>query len=158
MATEIERKFLPAGEDWRHGVERSLAIVQGWLGGDGCSVRVRLTDGVGSLNIKSRTLGPVRSEYEYPIPAADARELLALCGAQVLAKTRHLVNVDGHCFEIDEFQGDNDGLVVIEIELQAADSGFPHPDWLGREVTDDPRFYNVNLVREPYSRWSTPTC
>lgn len=155
MAIEIERKFLPAGDGWRRQVGRSVAIVQGWLGGDACSVRVRLTDGEGSLNIKSRRIGPVRSEFEYPVPAADARELLALCGSQVLAKTRHLVELGGHRFEIDEFQGDNAGLVVVEIELASPDEAFPRPDWLGREVTDDARYYNVNLVREPFSRWST---
>lgn len=158
MATEIERKFLPAGDGWRSQVERSIAIVQGWLGGDACPVRVRLADGQGSLNIKSRTLGPVRSEFEYPIPAADAEALLAMCGDALLAKTRHLVTVSGHCFEIDEFQGDNAGLVVVELELAAADAAFPRPDWLGREVTGEPRYYNVNLVREPFSRWSNRTC
>lgn len=158
MATEIERKFLLADDGWRQGIERSIRIVQGWLGGDACSVRVRLSDGAGSLNIKSRTLGPVRSEFEYPIPAADADELLALCAGPLLAKTRHLVPVAGHCFEIDEFEGDNAGLVVAEIELAGIDVAFPRPSWLGREVTGDPRYYNVNLVREPYSRWSHRTC
>ena len=158
MATEIERKFLIAGEGWRQDVERSIRIVQGWLGGDACSVRVRLSDGAGSLNIKSRSLGPLRSEFEYPVPAADAGELLALCAGPLLAKPRHIVPVAGHRFEVDEFEGDNAGLIVAELELARVDAGFPRPPWLGREVTDDPRYYNVNLVREPYSRWSNRTC
>lgn len=158
MGVEIERKFLLAGEGWRQAVARSLHIRQGYLGGERCSVRVRIDDDRATLNIKSCRLGAVRSEFEYEIPHADAEELLALAAGPVLAKRRHLVEHAGMLWEIDEFEGDNAGLIVAEIELDDVDAAFERPGWLGAEVTDDPRYYNVNLVREPYSRWSEPRC
>lgn len=156
MGIEIERKFLLAGDGWRRAAGRSLRIRQGYLGGERCSVRVRIDDDKATLNIKSRRLGAVRSEFEYAIPRAEAEELLALAAEPVLAKRRHFVEHAGALWEIDEFEGDNAGLIVAEIELDAVDAAFERPDWLGAEVTDDPRYYNVNLVREPYSRWSEP--
>lgn len=158
MALEIERKFLVLDDSWRDDVHRASAIAQGYLGGDACSVRVRIEDGQGTLNIKSKQLGVVRQEFEYPIPLVDAESLLALASGPVLRKTRHYLRLGGHVWEIDEFEGDNAGLIVAEIELDAVDASFHRPVWLGAEVTDDARYYNVNLMREPYSRWRRPQC
>jgi len=162
MALEIERKFLLASDDWRAGIERSEAMAQGYLVGaqalrDGAaraSVRARLAGELAWLNIKAATPGIARTEFDYPIPVEDARAMLAELCDGVLEKTRHYVRVDGTLFEIDEFDGDNRGLVVAEVELPAADAAFPRPVWLGREVSALVRYYNVNLVAHPYRRWS----
>ena len=157
MAVEIERKFLVSGDAWRRDVSRSEPMAQGYLAGppeSRCSVRVRVAGNGAWLNIKSATLGVERDEYEYAIPRADAERMLAtLCGERV-EKIRHHVTVGGHLFEVDEFIGDNAGLVVAEIELSHADEPFERPAWLGREVTPLARYYNVNLATHPYSRWS----
>lgn len=155
MAREIERKFLVLDGSWRPCATRTIVMRQGYLGQLGsCSVRVRLEDGAGRLNIKSATLGIEREEFEYPIPTADAEYMLAnLCGTRTLDKVRHLVPHAGHLWEIDEFGGANSGLIVAEIELADAGLRFPHPPWLGAEVSDDPRYYNVCLVDHPYERW-----
>lgn len=155
MGVEIERKFLLASDQWRGAVESSERMVQGYLGGgDTASVRVRVTGDQARLNIKGRTLGAKRLEFEYPLPMADAEVMLRqLAGKQVLAKTRHYVYHEGHRWEIDEFEGDNAGLIVAEIELDTELEPFVHPPWLGREVTEDARYYNVCLVAAPYSTW-----
>ena len=162
MAIEIERKFLLANDGWRAGIERSEPIAQGYLVGaqalrDGtarASVRARLAGDQAWLNIKAATRGIARTEFDYPIPLDDARTLLAgLCDG-VLEKTRHHVRVDGVLFEVDEFAGDNHGLVVAEVELPAVDAPFPRPAWLGREVSTLARYYNVNLIAHPYRQWS----
>jgi len=161
MATEIERKFLLAGEGWRQAIVRSERIAQGYLVGaralhEGharASVRVRRAGEQAWLNIKSATLGIERAEFEYPVPLEDAQAMLALCDG-VLEKLRHHVEVDGTLFEIDEFLGDNAGLVVAEVELPAVDAAFPRPFWLGREVSALARYYNVNLIAHPFARWS----
>lgn len=154
MGIEIERKFLLTADDWRSRVSRTSKLRQGYLGGDGVSVRVRIEDDTANLNVKSRTPGIARSEFEYPIPMADAHALLALVEGPLLEKTRHHVDHAGHVWEIDEFEGDNAGLIVAEIELDSVDEAFERPAWIGREVTDDARYYNLNLSRDPYSRWS----
>ena len=162
MAIEIERKFLLANDDWRAGVESSEPIAQGYLVGaqalrDGtarASVRARLAGAQAWLNIKAAKLGIERAEFEYPIPVDDARSLLATLCDGVLEKTRHHVRVDGVLFEVDEFAGDNHGLVVAEVELPAVDAPFPRPSWLGREVSALTRYYNVNLIAHPYRQWS----
>jgi adenylate cyclase len=162
MGIEIERKFLLASDNWRTAIERSEPIAQGYLVGaqalrDGsarASVRARLAGEQAWLNIKAVTLGIERAEFEYPIPASDARALLATLCDGVLEKTRHHVHVDGMLFEIDEFLGDNHGLIVAEVELPAVDASFPRPTWLGREVSALPRYYNVNLITHPYRQWS----
>ena len=119
-----------------------------------CSVRVRLADGQGFLNIKSGTLGIQRSEYEYPIPATEAEEILdALCEKPLLEKTRHFVRHGQHLWEIDEFAGDNAGLIVAEVELRRPDEPFARPDWLGEDVSHDIRYYNSQLARRPYTTW-----
>jgi len=162
VAIEIERKFLLANDGWRAGIERSEPIAQGYLVGaqalrDGtarASVRARLAGTQAWLNIKAARLGIERAEFEYPIPADDARDLLATLCDGVLEKTRHHVRVDGVLFEVDEFAGDNRGLIVAEVELPAVDAPFPRPSWLGREVSTLTRYYNVNLIAHPYRQWS----
>jgi len=162
MGREIERKFLLRGDGWREQTDGSERIAQGYLVGAKAlraglahaSVRARVAGGQAWLNIKSAELGIDRTEFEYGIPLADAEAMLAgLCGG-VLEKFRHLVTVDGVTFEIDEFLGDNAGLVVAEVELDAPDASFPRPDWLGREVSALARYYNVNLIEHPYAQWT----
>lgn len=155
MATEIERKFLVAGQGWRDHVRASARFEQGYLCGEGpASVRVRVEDTRANLNVKAAVIGTARAEYEYPIPLTEAREMLAsLCVAPPVIKTRHWVDHDGHTWEIDVFEGENAPLVVAEIELNAADETFARPGWLGDEVSDDRRYYNHALSFEPYGRW-----
>lgn len=157
MPVEIERKFLVVGDAWRATVSHSQTLRQGYLAGPPaarCSVRVR-TDGERAfLNIKSATPGIVRDEYEYAVPLADAQRMLATLAGDLVEKRRHHVDVDGHLFEIDEFDGDNAGLVVAELELETADAEFPRPAWLGAEVSHLERYYNLNLAARPYARWS----
>jgi len=161
MGIEIERKFLLANDDWRHAVTESKHIAQGYLvdvsamrdGTARASVRVRISGENAWLNIKSVDLGVSRAEYELPLPLNDAETMLETLCDGVLEKVRHHVNVDGWLFEIDEFKGSNSGLIVAEIELPSADASFPRPAWLGREVSDLERYYNVNLVQHPYADW-----
>lgn len=155
MGTEIERKFLLASAAWRREVRHSERIVQGYLANtERASIRVRLADGQAQINIKSMTLGAVRAEFDYPVPAADARILLdQLCLRPLIEKLRHHVQHAGMHFEIDEFGGDNAGLVVAELELDSEQQDFVRPDWLGAEVTDDSRYYNVSLLEHPYRDW-----
>ena len=161
MAIEIERKFLVSGDGWRAAAERSEAMAQGYLnqvdglaGGDLASVRVRLEGPRAALNIKSCEPGRSRQEFEYPLPVEDARALLALCTGGRVEKRRHYVRHGAHLWEVDEFEGDNAGLVVAEIELASADEAFARPDWIGAEVTDAPRYYNLALATRPYAQWS----
>lgn len=157
MAVEIERKFLVVGDAWRAAASRSEAMVQGYLAGPPaarCSVRVRIAGAHAWLNLKSATPGVRRDEYEYAIPLDDARRLLDTLATDRVEKVRHYVEVEGHCFEVDEFGGDNAGLVVAELELDRVDAAYPRPSWLGREVSDLVRYYNLNLAAHPYSRWS----
>jgi CYTH domain-containing protein len=155
MAREIERKFLVTGDDWRKGARRSR-LSQGYLLAEkGRSVRVRLEDGRGTVTIKGAARGLIRAEYEYSIPARDARELLdRLCEKPLIEKTRHRVRFGGLVWEIDEFVGDNAGLIVAEVELTSARQKVPLPPWIGKEVTRDPRYLNANLFKNPYRRWA----
>ena len=155
MAIEIERKFLVTDERWRAAARPGVRYRQGYLteAGPG-SVRVRVGGERAHLNIKSATLHMRRLEYEYEIPLRDANEMLdSLCLKPLIEKTRYLVENDGHTWEVDVFEGDNEGLVVAEIELQSADELFSRPAWVGEEVTEDPRYYNVCLVQHPYKSW-----
>jgi len=157
VATEIERKFLVTGDAWRSTDSRRESMAQGYLAGppaSRCSVRVRIADDNAFLNIKSIALGIERDEYEYAIPLDDAERMLATLAGQRVEKIRHYVDVAGHLFEIDEFLGDNAGLIVAELELDRADAEFPRPDWLGGEVSHLPRYYNLNLATYPFSRWT----
>jgi adenylate cyclase len=122
-------------------------------GAQKASVRVRIQGDAAYLNIKSRELGHTRQEFDYPIPVGDARDLLALCVGGLIDKRRHLVHHGGLLWEVDEFLGDNAGLVVAEVELQSADQAFDRPGWAGAEVTDELRYYNLALASHPYSRW-----
>ena len=155
MAIEIEHKFLLANGDWREFVSHSVVYKQGYLSSQATSsIRVRISDQQAWLNIKSATIGTQRAEYEYEIPLSDAQEILDnLCLKPVIEKTRHFVKHENHLWEIDEFEGENTGLIVAEIELKSVDETFAKPEWLGVEVTQDVRYYNNNLAREPYCQW-----
>lgn len=155
MAQEIEHKFLLANDGWREHVSHSVIYKQGYLSSQATSsIRVRISDKQAWLNIKSATIGTQRSEYEYEIPLSDAHEILnSLCLKPVIEKTRHFVTHENHLWEIDEFDGENAGLIVAEIELDTLDEAFEKPDWVGAEVTQDVRYYNNNLAKNPYSAW-----
>jgi len=153
MAIEIERKFLVRDDSWRDGTV-GTEYRQGYLAvTPHCSVRVRVADDQAWLTIKSGDSGPRRHEYEYPVPLRDADGLLALCQPVVISKTRYLVACGAHRWEIDEFHGENSGLVVAEIELEDEDESFDKPRWLGKEVSDDVRYYNAALSKRPYRQW-----
>lgn len=154
MAIEIERKFLVAGEFLRD-VSFSHRIVQGYLcSGSGKTVRVRKWDDKGFLTIKGPSAdgGLSRFEWEIEITSEDAENLLMLCDKKI-DKTRHIVEYKGHTFEVDEFYGDNQGLVVAEVELKSVDESFEKPSWLGLEVTGDHRYYNSALTEHPFKNW-----
>jgi len=161
MGIEIERKFLPVNDAWRAAAHRVVSMAQGYLndlalvdsGAMQASVRVRIEGEAAFLNIKSRELGARRQEFEYPVPEADARALLKLCVGGLIEKNRHYVEHAGHLWEVDEFLGDNAGLVVAEIELDATDEAFAKPDWAGAEATHAQRYYNLALASRPYSQW-----
>lgn len=155
MATEIERKFLLKSDAWRSEADAGVPMRQGYLiGAAKASVRVRISGDQAYLNIKSATLGVQRQEYEYAIPVQEATELLdTLCEKPLIEKTRYHVQHGGHTWEVDVFEGDNQGLEVAEIELSDADEDFARPDWLGEEVSHDTRYYNVCLVKHPYKDW-----
>ncbi len=152
MGIEIERKFLVVGDAWR--AAPAVPYAQGYLNRDKQrTVRVRVVRDEAWLTIKGASVGATRAEFEYPIPLADAQQLLALCDGPVVRKTRRVVEHAGARWEIDEFEGDNAGLVVAEIELPSEDAPFERPDWLGAEVTHDPRYFNSSLATAPYSTW-----
>lgn len=155
MAVEIERKFLLSSDAWRDEVLRSQRMTQGYLArGANAAVRVRISGDRAELNVKSTRDGIHRLEFEYQIPLRDAEELVAQVALRhVIDKTRHIVRQGGHTWEIDEFHGENAGLVVAEIELGAAGEAFARPAWLGQEVSEDARYYNSSLSERPYSTW-----
>lgn len=151
---EIERKFLVTSDAWRTQATSAQHMMQGYLGGEHCSVRLRIAGDQAWLNIKSRELGVQRQEFEYPVPVMEAKTMLqGFAISAIVEKTRHLVPVGQHTFEVDEFMGDNQGLIVAEVELNHPDEVFEHPDWLGQEVTNDVRYYNTELSIKPYSAW-----
>jgi len=152
MALEIERKFLVTGDAWRIGQGRYLC--QGYLSRDkNRTVRVRIADSHAFLTIKGKSAGATRSEFEYEIPVDDAKQLLTLCDKPLIEKIRREIEVEGFTWQVDEFLGDNAGLILAEIELESEDQKFPHPSWLGKEVTEDARYYNANLSVTPFSSW-----
>ena len=156
MAVEIERKFLVRDGRWRQEpLIRRIEYRQGWLASDpACSIRIRVSDEDAFLNIKGTTVGVQRLEFEYPIPREDALTMLErLCIGPRIEKTRHCLRVGDHVWEVDEFHGANEGLVVAEIELSDPDEPFERPPWLGREVTEDARYYNTVLARHPWPEW-----
>ena len=151
---EIERKFLVLNEDWKVGAVGTF-LHQGYLNRHPQrSVRVRVKGQQAVLTIKGMVSEISRFEYEYSVPLADAEHMLKeLCEPPTLAKTRYLVEDEGMCWEIDEFHGDNAGLVVAEIELENEEQSFAKPPWLGEEVSQDPRYLNINLSQHPYCQW-----
>jgi len=152
MPVEIERKFLVIGDDWR--TDRGVRIIQGYLNRDEeRTVRVRIAGAEAFLTIKGLSAGAAREEFEYEIPVVDAEQLLKLCVGALIEKTRHTVVYAGMTWEIDEFHGANEGLVVAEIELEDADQFFARPAWLGPEVTADVRYFNSHLAVRPYKSW-----
>jgi len=155
MASEIERKFLLAHDGWRQEVSASERLTQGYLSRDAhAAIRVRIHGEAAELNVKSTHDGIHRHEFEYPVPLEDARDMLEHVALRPLIdKTRHLVRRGGHLWEIDEFHGENAGLIVAEIELGSADEPFERPDWLGEEVSTDTRYFNSSLSEKPYSTW-----
>ncbi len=155
MNQEIERKFLVTG-DYKSEAYSSSRIAQGYICHvPGRTVRVRIRGEQGFLTIKGAPkpghFG--RSEWEWEIPVEEARELLGLCSSGVIDKTRFLVKVGSHIYEVDEFYGDNEGLTVAEVELASEDEAFEKPAWLGREVTGDARYFNSALLKNPYKNW-----
>ncbi len=156
MGTEIERKFLLRDDSWRTGAQ-GTEYRQGYLStSPGRTVRVRVAGQRAWLTIKGPLVDIVRSEYEYPLPLEDAHELLAnLCEPALIEKTRYQVTFAGHRWEIDEFHGANEGLVVAELELERADEPFQSPLWLGAEVSDNPMYFNSRLAKYPYKLWKT---
>ena len=160
MSVETERKFLVCGDAWKALVQKRELIRQGYIcrtAADHKTVRVRIRDGKGFLTLKAPKSGVERFEYEYEIPVADAGELLdRFCVPPLIEKYRNTVPVgNGLVWEIDEFLGDNAPLVLAEIELPDADAFFELPDWIGKDVSDDVRYYNSNLIKQPYSCWKS---
>jgi CYTH domain-containing protein len=154
MAREIERKFLLRDESWRAGAQ-GTRYRQGYLCVDvDRTVRVRSAGGRGFLTVKGRGEGLVRPEFEYPIPLADADEMLdRLCRGPLIEKVRYRIPHAGLVWEVDEFEGDNAGLVLAEVELAQEDQAIALPPWVGEEVTGDPRYFNASLASHPFSRW-----
>jgi len=156
MATEIERKFLVLSDEWRNQVTESISIAQGYIQAqENRVVRVRLKGDKAFLTVKVARSNVERLEFEYMIPSKDAKELIeSACDEGTIAKVRHLIPTPaGLVWEIDEFQGANAPLIVAEIELPASDAAFERPPWLGDEVSDDPRFLNASLLKNPWSTW-----
>lgn len=152
MPSEIERKFLVSRTGWQQPDPRR--VIQGYLNRDKCrTVRVRIDDMRGFLTVKGMNTGATRDEFEYPIPLADARQLLGLCDGALIEKLRHELIFEGMRWEVDQFQGANAGLVVAEIELAAETQAFARPAWVGEEVTQDPRYFNSNLSAHPFNAW-----
>ena len=153
MGVEIERKFLVCGDQWRSA--KPVYYCQGYLNHDKeRTVRVRIAGEVGWLTVKGVTTGATRQEFEYEIPLSDAQAMLQLCEQPLVEKNRRVVNFAGNDWEVDEFLGENKGLVVAEIELASEQQAFETPDWIGAEVTEDRRYFNANLSSNPYSSWT----
>lgn len=155
MSWEIERKYLVADDAWRTAVVRRRRLEQGYLAiTRDCAVRVRIDGDRANLNIKNATLDIARQEFEYPVPLADAREMLvSLCAGRTLSKMRHWVEHQGDTWEVDVFEGANQGLVLAEIEIQDREQRFAVPEWVGREVSGDERYLNSYLAVTPYTTW-----
>ena len=160
MAREIERKFLVKGEAWKQQAYAQKHYAQGYLNdihqpGSKSSIRVRIEDDKGMLNIKSLEIGLSRDEYEYEIPLHDAEKMLrTLAVGPIVEKVRYFVKIGQHTWEVDEFLGDNQDLVIAEVEIESEDEQIALPEWVGEEVTHLPRYYNVSLSQTPYNQWS----
>ena len=157
---EIERKFLVLSEAYKNESSSRTSMIQGFLNTHpDRTVRVRLHGEVGSLTVKGRSNleGTTRAEWEWEITAIEAEALLQICEEGIIEKTRYEVGFEGHLFEVDEFRGDNEGLVMAEIELTSENEVFKKPAWLGKEVTGDLRYYNSQLSKQPYNTWNNET-
>ena len=153
MGKEIERKFRVIKDTWRK--VKGTRYRQGYLNSaKERNVRVRTIADKACLTIKGIAIGPSRMELEYEIPLQDADELLEICEKPLIEKTRYKVQEGGFVWEVDEFFRENQGLIVAEVELESEDQEFPKPDWAGEEVTGDPRYFNSNLIKNPYTNWS----
>jgi adenylate cyclase len=153
MGMEIERKFLIANDSWRQGAV-GTPYAQGYLSrGLGNTVRIRIAGEEAFLTIKGPVVGISRPEFEYSIPVAEAQEMLSLCNGPLIEKTRFKIFAEGHLWEIDEFHGENEGLLVAEVELTDPDEEVGLPSWIGKEVTGESRYYNSNLTVHPYREW-----
>jgi len=156
MAQEIERKFLVKSDQFKAEASKSTRITQGYLSSvPERTVRVRIKGDQGYITVKGIGSGSGASRYEWEkeIPMAEVDELLKICEPGVIDKTRFEVKMGNHTFEVDEFYGENSGLIVAEVELSAEDEAFGKPEWLGQEVTGDPKYFNSMLMKNPFSRW-----
>jgi adenylate cyclase len=159
MGIEIERKFLLENDEWKAHVTETHVIKQGYLQSgldktQKSSVRIRISNKLANINVKSAELSAIRQEYEYAIPLHDAEQMLTtLCGDLVIEKTRFYVPYGPHLWEVDVFSGENTGLEMAEIELNSLEEHFEKPAWLGQEVTRDGRYYNNSLIKNPYCKW-----
>jgi adenylate cyclase len=152
MAKEIERKFLLKHKTWPR--DNVMKYKQGYLSSvKERTVRVRIAGDKGWLTIKGSSVGASRMEFEYEIPLQDAGMLLEICEKPLIEKNRYTVVHNGFSWEVDEFFGENQGLMIAEIELESEDQEFTKPDWIGEEVTDDPRYYNASLIKKPFKTW-----
>ncbi len=152
MGTEIERKFMVKEGDWRK--QKAAKYRQGYLSTvKERTVRVRTVEDKGYLTIKGIAIGASRMEFEYEIPRQDADTLLEICEKPLIEKNRYKIMHGGFVWEVDEFFGENQGLIVAEIELASEDQNFSKPDWVGKEVTGDSRYFNANLIKNPYTKW-----
>lgn len=152
MATEIERKYLVISNDWK--ADKVHTIVQGYLSKDKERiVRIRIYDSFAYITIKGITKGISRAEYEYEIPLQDGLELLKICIRPIIEKKRSIVEYKKKKWEIDEFAGDNSGLIIAEIELEDQEDKCELPPWIGKDVSDDARYYNASLIENPYNTW-----
>lgn len=153
---EIERKFLVVSQDYRKEAISELSIIQGFLNTEPeRTVRIRIQDNEAFLTVKgiSNEAGTLRNEWEFNIDINAAREMMHICERPLIEKKRYLVKVGKHLFEVDEFYGDNEGLIIAEIELQTEDEDFIKPHWLGTEVTGDINYYNSQLSKKPFREW-----
>lgn len=155
MAKEIERKFLVIGDDWRQ-LAKGTHYRQGYLNSaKERTVRIRTIDDKAYLTVKGPTIGVTRQEYEYEIPHADCVQMLEhLAEKPIIEKTRYKIPFAGLTWEIDEFFGVNAGLIVAEVELTSESQAFEKPAWVGEEISSDPRYFNSNLVKNPYTTWN----
>ena len=156
MALEIERKFLVRSGDWRRQAGQGVRVRQGYLSLEpGRTVRVRIAADKGFLTLKGKPRGLVRDEFEYPIPLQDAQKMLDIMSLRpIIEKTRYVLNDGGLKWEIDEFAAENRGLVIAEVELESPEQQIAKPAWVGEEVTEDHRYSNSSLVKNPYSTWT----
>lgn len=154
MPLEIERKFVVTTNEWRTLVSRSYTIKQGYLNlAPERTVRVRVKEDEAFITIKGKSIGITRAEFEYEIPVKEAEQLLELCEGVIILKTRHEVVFEHKLWEVDVFEGENTGLIMAEIELTAEEENFKTPAWVGKEVSTDSRYYNSNLVKNPFANW-----